>query len=261
MDSEHYALPSLLAEVNVNNYTEKKNGFTYLSWAHAWGEFLKICPDATYVIKKDEESKLPLFGNDDIGFMVFTEITANGLTHEMWLPIMDFRNQAIRGGKLTVMEINKAVMRCLVKNISMFGLGLYIYAGEDLPEESDGNNKEVAKPAAKPVAKPKPKPVPPPPQKTTEKPTGTEKKQKPATIIPDPKAKARPLTPMEVRQVLTAFDTKAGVEVWDLEKIEWVGASDVWTTETKKELLVAFNQLIKNPEYSKEDFLSGKRID
>jgi hypothetical protein len=65
--------------------------------------------------------------------MVYTKVTAGGITHEMWLPIMDFKNQAKQN--FDMMDVNKAVMRCLVKNFAMFGLGLYIYAGEDLPEE------------------------------------------------------------------------------------------------------------------------------
>lgn len=130
---------------NVNDMTEKKNGFTYLSWALAWEEVIKIYPNATYKIIKNENG-LPYFA-DDTGAICFTEVTIEGITHEMWLPVMDGANKAMKkesytyktkfGEKsveaYTMFDVNKTTMRCLVKNIAMFGLGLYIYAGEDLP--------------------------------------------------------------------------------------------------------------------------------
>ena len=122
-----------LLEVNVNDFTKPKNGMTYLSWAHAWKEVLKIHPDATYKIVKNPETHMPYF-KDDTGYFTFTEMTINGITREMWLPVMEFNNKA-KLKNVTVTEINKTVMRCLTKNIAMFGLGLYIYAGEDLPED------------------------------------------------------------------------------------------------------------------------------
>ena len=137
-----------LYSLNVNEYVEKKQGLSYLSWSYAWAEFKKIYPDATYEVKKDAEGRC-YFGDDDFGFMVYTSVTAGGLTYEMWLPVMDNNNKSMkanaytystRSGDRTVdavsmFDINKAVMRCLVKNLAMFGLGLYIYAGEDLPED------------------------------------------------------------------------------------------------------------------------------
>ena len=137
-----------LYSLNVNQYVEKKQGLSYLSWSYAWAEFKKIYPDATYEIKKDENGRC-YFGDPAIGYMVYTSVTAGGLTYEMWLPVMDNNNKSMklngytystRNGEKTVeavsmFDINKAVMRCLVKNLAMFGLGLYIYAGEDLPED------------------------------------------------------------------------------------------------------------------------------
>lgn len=137
-----------LYSLNVNEYVEQKQGLSYLSWAYAWAEFKKIYPDATYEVKKDESGRC-YFGDEQIGYMVYTSVTAGGLTYEMWLPVMDNNNKAMklnaytystRGGEKSVeavsmFDINKAVMRCLVKNLSMFGLGLYIYAGDDLPED------------------------------------------------------------------------------------------------------------------------------
>lgn len=136
-----------LSTINVNEHTEKKEGLTYLSWAWAWGYFKKVYPDATYEIKRDETG-LCYFGTPNMGYMVYTAVTAGGLTHEMWLPVMDGKNKTMKdepyeyttkyGTKtvepISMFAVNKALMRCLVKNLAMFGLGLYIYAGEDLPD-------------------------------------------------------------------------------------------------------------------------------
>lgn len=124
-------------KINVNDKTEKKNGLTYLSWAWAWAEFKKAYPNATYTIKRFENN-LPYI-HDETGYMVFTEVTADNLTYEMWLPVMDNRNKAIIQATMT--DINKSIMRCLTKNLAMFGLGLYIYAGEDLPEDDSQEPK------------------------------------------------------------------------------------------------------------------------
>lgn len=121
--------------LNVNDVTEKKGGLTYLSWAWAWAEFKKICPDATYEVVK-QENGLPYVVDPETGYMVFTRVTAAGITHEMWLPVMNHQNKALKPPAADMFVINKTIMRCLTKNLAMFGLGLYIYAGEDLPEES-----------------------------------------------------------------------------------------------------------------------------
>lgn len=140
-----------LVQLNVNEHTENKDGLTYLSWSWAWQEFKKICPDATYEVKKFDVNgrTYPYIEDEKFGMMVFTEITARGITHEMWLPVMDSKNKAMKSvpytyttksgdrtvEAATMFDINKTIMRCLTKNIAMFGLGLYIYAGEDLPIE------------------------------------------------------------------------------------------------------------------------------
>ena len=113
--------------INVNDKTEKKGNLTYLSWAFAWAEFKKIYPEATY--KVNEFNGTFCSGNENMGYMVQTQVTAGDKTYEMWLPV---RNNTILQPKMT--EINKTIMRCLTKNLAMFGLGLYIYAGEDLPD-------------------------------------------------------------------------------------------------------------------------------
>lgn len=131
--------------INVNEFTEKKNNLTYLSWAHAWRAFAEVYPSATYEILKDENGS-PCFGNSALGYMVYTRVTVEELTHEMWLPVMDYRNKAIK--EPDMFDVNKSIMRCLTKNLAMFGLGLYIYAGEDIPNDEDkdkADEKELKK--------------------------------------------------------------------------------------------------------------------
>ena len=151
MMKENYEHFNTLNSINVNDRTEEKNGLTYLSWAWAWTEVKKAYPDAKYEIKKFENN-LPYVYDEKTGYMVFTEVTIEGITHEMWLPVMDSNNKAMKnesyeyttkyGNKkvdaATMFDINKTIMRCLTKNLSMFGLGLYIYAGEDMPESEEG---------------------------------------------------------------------------------------------------------------------------
>ena len=139
-----------LYSINVNDKTEKKNGLTYLSWGWAWAEFCKVYPEATYKIYKNEQG-LPYVYDPNTGYMCYVEVTAGGLTHEMWLPVMDSANNAMKSEpyvkktkykevtveSATMFDINKTIMRCLVKCLGMFGLGLYVYNGEDLPEGYD----------------------------------------------------------------------------------------------------------------------------
>ena len=137
-----------LYSINVNDHTEARNGLTYLSWSWSWAEFKKRCPDATYTVWKDANG-LPYVFDPNTGYMVYVSVTADGLTHEMWLPVMDSANRAMKAEAYTVInkwgkesrveaatmfDINKTIMRALTKCLAMFGLGLYIYAGEDLPE-------------------------------------------------------------------------------------------------------------------------------
>ena len=140
-----------LYQVNVNAYTEEKNGLTYLTWSYAWAEVKKRYPNATYEIEKFENN-LPYVYDENTGYMVFTKVTIENLTYEMWLPVMDSANKTmknepytydtkfkkgLRVESATMFDINKTIMRCLVKNLAMFGLGLYIYSGEDLPTQLD----------------------------------------------------------------------------------------------------------------------------
>ena len=139
-----------LCAINVNDKTEKKDGLSYLSWAWAWGEFKKNCPDAVYEVVKNPINFMPFF-EDESGAIVYTKVTVNNITHEMWLPVMDSSNKAMkriaykyqtRNGErivqaFTMFDVNKTIMRCMVKNLAMFGLGLYIFAGQDLPHEDE----------------------------------------------------------------------------------------------------------------------------
>ena len=152
----------ILNAVNVNEHTETKDTgkvkLTYLSWAWAWSEVKKRFPDAQYEIIKF--NGLPYVFDERTGFMVYTTVTIEGITHEMWLPVMDGNNRAMLDHAYevktkfstftvqpaTMFDVNKAIMRCLTKNLAMFGLGLYIYAGEDLPEDAD---EEITTPAPK----------------------------------------------------------------------------------------------------------------
>lgn len=156
-----------LYRINVNENVEKKNGLSYLSWAWGWAEFKKKCPDATYTIKQFGDNQLPYVYDPNTGYMVFTSVTAGGMTHDMWLPVMDGANKAMKNASYTydtkfkknvvceaatMFDINKTIMRCLVKNLAMFGLGLYIYAGEDLPEpteEPHQSHQDIPPPALK----------------------------------------------------------------------------------------------------------------
>lgn len=162
-------LQNKLLALNVNERVEEKNGLSYLSWSWAWTELLKMCPDATYEIKKFGEKQLPYVYDEETGYMVFTSMTINGITREMWLPVMDNANKAMLNHlyeykikkfnyqtkqwevikkevqPATMFDVNKTIMRCLVKNIAMFGLGMYIYSGEDLPEQIEEEQPEETK--------------------------------------------------------------------------------------------------------------------
>ena len=210
--------------LNINGHTEQKNvggtNLTYLSWPWAWAEVKKRYPDAHYSIWKNENG-LPYTFDPLTGFMVYTSVTIDGITHEMWLPVMDGANRAMKdrmyeyrvknpkfryakkqpdGRYLdsygneqpeylvkaceaaTMMDINKTIMRCLVKNLAMFGLGLYIYAGEDLPEAEQAEQEEQKQKATqKPQNKPDGGSV-----TTADKlPAEAEKAEKPAAKQPE----------------------------------------------------------------------------
>ena len=143
-----------LYEVDVNHKTESKNGLKYLSWAFAWAEFKKVNPLTTYTV--DQYDGKPYLHDEHLGYLVSTEVTVDGLSLPMQLPVMDNKNKAMKSTTYqyktrngmkgveaaTMFDINTAIMRCIVKNLAMHGLGLYIYAGEDIP--SVDNSDEIA---------------------------------------------------------------------------------------------------------------------
>lgn len=122
-----------LNNVNVNEHIEKKNGLSYLSWAWAWAEVKKIHPDANYTIYENKDG-WNYFTDGRTGW-VKTGVKIGAIEHIEYLPIMDFKNKSITLDKITSFDVNKAIQRSLTKACARHGLGLYIYAGEDLPEE------------------------------------------------------------------------------------------------------------------------------
>ena len=123
-----------LNAVNVNDKTAKKNGLTYLSWPYAWGEVKKAYPEATYTVYESVDGWN--YHTDGRTCWVKTGVTINGIEHIEYLPVMDYRNNSIPADKVTSTDVNKAIQRSLTKACARHGLGLYIYAGEDIPEDS-----------------------------------------------------------------------------------------------------------------------------
>lgn len=188
MANENMSVSSVLRTVNVNNKLDNKPTgkgskiLRYLPWSSAWDEILKRYPDSTYeVITFDDagkraENSLP-YQRTQLGYMVWTRITIEGTSREMWLPVMDGNNNPLMDSPYTVTnkwgnetqiapinisDVNRSIMRCLVKNLAMFGLGLYIYSKDDLPSEVDVDNEtgEVIEPDAAPApAAPVPTPT------------------------------------------------------------------------------------------------------
>ena len=126
---------SKLNSINCNDKTEKKNGLTYLAWAYAWGEVKKLFPDATYTIYENAQGWF--YHTDGNTCWVKTGVTINGIEHIEYLPVMDFKNRSIPVEQVTSFDVNKAIQRSLTKAVARHGLGLYIYAGEDLPDEGE----------------------------------------------------------------------------------------------------------------------------
>ena len=124
-----------LSAINVSGKTEKKNGLTYLSWAYAWAEVCKVYPTATYKVYERDTQWGPVnYFTDGRTCWVKVGVTIDGLEHVEMLPVMNFKNQSIPLDKVTSCDANKAIQRAITKAIGRHGLGLYVYAGEDLPE-------------------------------------------------------------------------------------------------------------------------------
>lgn len=145
-----------LSRVDVSEHVEKKAGLSYLSWAWAWGVLMEHYPEARYYFLENEI-------HPDHSVTVTCEVQIGDVKRVMWLPVMDHRNRAIENPDAR--QISDAKMRCLVKCLAIYGLGHYIYAGEDLPTQDDHAEQ-------KPKVQPKPKP-----EKAPEKPAQEPKKE------------------------------------------------------------------------------------
>lgn len=141
-------------DLNVNDKVKQKNKLNYLSWASAWSFMKTVYPDATYRIVKNEKDlefnvgettiyvpEHSSYHTDGRTCWVEVEITANEITQSQQLAIMDFKNQSIPLAKVNSTDVQKSIARCLAKCCALFGVALYIFEGEDLPDESKALTK------------------------------------------------------------------------------------------------------------------------
>jgi len=207
METNNYSsVFSTLNAINCNEHTETKQQgatkLTYLSWAWAWAEVKKAFPNATFTIYENAEGWN--YHTDGRTAWVKTGVTIEGVEMIEYLPIMDFRNQSIPLDKVTSFDVNKAIQRSLTKAAARHGLGLYIYAGEDLPEEWGHSPAPEAKASAKPATKPA----------TTQKPEPVaEPAAKPEPKNEDEKLLASCKSKTELRKMLTEKNWTANVEL------------------------------------------------
>lgn len=144
----------VLNAIDCSEHIEKKNGLTYLSWAWAWQILKKHYPASIYTIYESADGLN--YHTDGRTCWVKTGVTVEGIEHIEYLPVMDFRNASILVDKVTSFDVNKALQRSLTKAIARHGLGLYIYAGEDLPDAADDDKRPAATPKkAAPAPAPK----------------------------------------------------------------------------------------------------------
>lgn len=136
-----------LNQIDVSKWIEKKNNLSYVSWSNAWGELKKIHSDANYTIYENPQGWN--YFTDGRTAWVKTGVTVNGIEHIEYLPVMDYKNKSIPLENITSFDVNKTIQRSLTKAVARHGLGLYVYAGEDLPEESKSEKPDFEKDAAK----------------------------------------------------------------------------------------------------------------
>ena len=175
-----------LYNMNLGDKVEKKDNLSYLTWSEAWKAFKEIYPSATFRVICNSDTKLPYFVDPQIGIMVFTEVTADDLTQQCFLPVLNSSMKPMRleaynytvydkqnkrqiektCEAASMFDINKTIMRCLVKNLALYGVGLKLYQGEDIPcENSDdatdnaADSKKTTTRRARTVAAPQPAPV------------------------------------------------------------------------------------------------------
>jgi hypothetical protein len=133
----------ILNKVDVSEHMEKKGQFNYLSWAHAVRELLKVCPTATWEVHlfdRGDGTKQP-YMNDSTGCYVQVSVDVDGIVRTQIHPVLDNRNQTIKTPN--AFQVNTSIQRCLAKAIALHGLGLYLFAGEDLPEADELTDKQI----------------------------------------------------------------------------------------------------------------------
>lgn len=149
MENNKKSVFETLSAINVSGKTKKKNGLTYLSWAYAWGEICKVYPSATYKVYERDTQWGPVnYFTDGRTCWVKVGVTINGLEHIEMLPVMDYRNKSIPLDKVSSVDVNKSIQRCITKAAARHGLGLYIYASDDIPE-CESQSQPVVKPVEK----------------------------------------------------------------------------------------------------------------
>ena len=200
-----------LSSINVNKHTEDRGGLTYLSWAWAWGMMMEHYPDLSIkwhgqVDEGGTMRDIQVYPGGSS--MVNCSITIGNVTREMWLPVMDYRHKAIANADSR--SISDARMRCLTKCFALFGLGHYIYAGEDLPQDAT-SSKGAPKKTPKPKA-------------TKKAPEYKSPKKSPKKAVEEAKEDRPSLTYDEVS--IDESITKLKETVTDLHKRGWTPADD-----------------------------------
>lgn len=150
MENNNKSVFETLSAVNVSDKIEKKGNLSYLSWSYAWGEVKKRYPSAQYkVYERDTQQYGPInYFTDGMTCYVKVSVTIEGLEHVEMLPIMDYKNQAVPLAKVNSCLVNKSIQRAVTKACARHGLGLYVYAREDLPEcESQPQYSTLIQPA------------------------------------------------------------------------------------------------------------------
>lgn len=197
-----------LSKINVNEHTEKKNGLTYLPWAWAWGTLKSNYPASFYAVAENKDGWN--YFTDGRTCWVKCAVTAvDGDDHQTaveYLPVMDYKNNSIPLEQVTSIQVNKAIQRCLTKAIARLGLGLYIYAGEDLPEDLDPAADKTGNPE-KPIKQIKPALPAKPPVVTI---TNTVKPADPAPETPTAQ-KSRPAIVRETCNKLGITEEQFGL--------------------------------------------------
>ena len=209
----------VLNDINCNGHVKQKKNLSYLPWAWAWAEVKKKYPNAQYTIyERETEYGLVNYFTDGRTCWVKTGVTIEGLEHIEELPVMDYRNAAISYDKVTSFDVNKTIQRSLTKAAARHGLGLYIYAGEDLPED------EPTPQPTKKMQKPKPEQT-------------KDPQQVMAGLVAD-FAHAKGKTPQDVCAALNQTKTLQGMGV--------TAATSEYTTEQQLAAIAILNQWLGN---------------